>query len=119
MSRARNVVPRVRRRRRLMKRASGYWGARSRLLRTVKETLMRAGRYAYRDRRVRKREFRSLWIQRINAAARSHGLTYSRLMHGLKKAGIGLDRKALSEIAFNDSAAFAEVVSKANAALVA
>lgn len=119
MSRARSVVPRVRRRRRLMRRASGYWGARSRLLRTVKETLMRAGRYAYRDRRVRKREFRSLWIQRINAAARAHGLTYSRLMHGLKQAGVGLDRKALAEIAFHDPAGFAEVVGKANAALTA
>ena len=78
---------------------------------------MRAGRSAYRDRRVRKREFRSLWIQRINAAARSHGLTYSRLMHGIKKAGIGLDRKALAEIAYHDPAGFTAVVAKANAAL--
>lgn len=113
MARARNVVPRVRRRRRLMRRAAGYWGARHRLLRTVKETLLRAGRYAYRDRRVRKREFRSLWIQRINAAARAHGMNYSSLMSGVKKAGMSLDRKALAELAYRDPAAFAAVVEKA------
>jgi large subunit ribosomal protein L20 len=115
MARSRSVVPRTHRRRRLMKRAAGYWGARHRLLRTVKETLNRAGRYAFRDRRVRKREFRSLWIQRINAAARAQGTTYSALMHGLKKAGIGLDRKALAELAFHDPSAFASVVEKAQA----
>lgn len=119
MVRARSVVPRVRRRRRLMRRAAGYWGARSRLLRTVKETLQRAGRYAFRDRRVRKREFRSLWIQRINAAARSHGTNYSQLMSGLKKAGMIFDRKTLAELAFNDPAAFSAVVEKAKAARVA
>ena len=116
MTRVRNVVPRLRRRRRLMRLAKGNWGARRKLLRTVKETLLRSGMFAFRDRRVKKREFRKLWIQRINAAARSHGLNYSRLMHGLKKADIELDRKVLSELAFQDPAAFAAVVEKAKAA---
>lgn len=119
MSRSPSVVPRVRRRRRLMKRAAGYWGARSRLLRTVKETLQRAGRYAFRDRRVRKREFRSLWIQRINAAARAQGTNYSQLMSGLKKAGMIFDRKTLAELAFNDPEAFNAVVAKAKDARAA
>jgi len=99
-----------------MRLAKGNWGARRKLLRTVKETLLRSGMFAFRDRRVKKREFRKLWIQRINAAARSHGLNYSRLMHGLKKANIELDRKVLSELAFQDPAAFAAVVEKAKAA---
>jgi len=117
MTRARQVVPRVRRRKRLMRRASGFWGARHRLLRTVKETLLRSGNFAYRDRRVRKREFRKLWIQRINAAARMNDLTYSRLVYGMKKADIQIDRKALSELAFHDPAAFTAVADKARAAL--
>jgi len=100
-----------------MRRASGFWGARHRLLRTVKETLLRSGNFAYRDRRVRKREFRKLWIQRINAAARMNDLTYSRLIHGMKKADIQIDRKALSELAFHDPAAFTAVADKARAAL--
>ncbi|HEX9793771.1 MAG TPA: 50S ribosomal protein L20 [Planctomycetota bacterium] len=119
MTRTRNVVPRLQRRRRLMKRAKGYWGARHRLIRTVKESLWRAGNYAYRDRRNRKRSFRRLWIQRINAAARSHGLTYSRFSFGLRKAGIDIDRKALSELAFQDPEAFGAVVEKARQALAA
>jgi large subunit ribosomal protein L20 len=113
MARARNVVPRVRRRRRLMRRAAGYWGARHRLLRTVKETLLRAGRYAYRDRRVRKRDFRALWIQRINAAARVVGKSYSKLMGGLNKAGVAINRKMLAEIAVSDPQAFQAIVSAA------
>jgi large subunit ribosomal protein L20 len=117
MTRARQVVPRVRRRKRLMRRATGFWGARHRLLRTVKETLLRSGNFAYRDRRVRKREFRKLWIQRINAAARMNDLTYSRLIYGMKKADIQIDRKALSELAFHDPAAFTAVADKARAAL--
>ncbi|MGB0953188.1 MAG: 50S ribosomal protein L20 [Planctomycetota bacterium] len=119
MTRARNVVPRVRRRRRLMRRAKGFWGARHRLLRTVKETLLRSGNFAYRDRKVRKREFRKLWIQRINAGARMNGMTYSRLINGMKKADIQIDRKALSELAFHDPAAFTTVVEKAKQALAA
>lgn len=100
-----------------MRRARGYWGARHRLIRTVKETLLRAGNFAYRDRRVRKRVFRNLWIQRINAAARMHGLSYSRFMHGLKKADVRMDRKALSELAFHDPEAFGAVVQEAKKAL--
>ena len=119
MTRARNVVPRVRRRRRLMRRAKGYWGARHRLLRTVKESLLRSGNFAFRDRRVKKRTFRKLWIQRINAASRANGLSYSKFMHGVKKAGIDIDRRALSELAFHDPAAFAEVASRAKQALAA
>lgn len=117
MTRARNVVPRVRRRRRLMRRASGYWGARHRLLRTVKETLLRSGNFAYRDRRNRKREFRRLWIQRINAAARANDISYSRFVHGCRKAGIDIDRKALSELAFHDPAAFSAVADAAKKAI--
>ena len=119
MTRARNVVPRVRRRKRLMRRAKGFWGGRHRLLRTVKETLLRAGNFAYRDRKNRKRQFRKLWIQRINAGARMNGMTYSRLINGMNKANIEIDRKALSELAFHDPAAFSAVVEKAQAALAA
>ncbi len=119
MTRARNVVPRVRRRRRLMRRAKGFWGARHRLLRTVKETLLRAGNFAYRDRRVRKREFRRLWIQRINAASRANGMSYSKFIHGCKKAGVDIDRKALSELAFHDPAVFSAVAEVAKAAVAA
>lgn len=119
MTRARNVVPRVRRRRRYMRRAKGFWGARHRLLRTVKETLLRSGNFAYRDRRNKKREFRRLWIQRVNAAARANGLSYSKFMHGCKKAGIEIDRRALSELAFHDPAAFSAVADAAKEALAA
>lgn len=119
MVRTRNVVPRLRRRRRLMRRAKGFWGSRHKLLRTVKETLLRSGQFAYRDRRVRKREFRKLWVQRINAAARMNGTNYSQLINGMKKADIQLDRKVLSELAFHDPAAFTAVVDRAKQALVA
>jgi len=119
MTRTRNVVPRLARRRRLMRRARGYWGARHRLLRTVKESLLRAGNFAYRDRRNKKRVFRRLWIQRINAATRANGLSYSQFMHGLNRAGIELDRKSLSELAFHDPAAFTAVVDEAKGALAA
>ena len=117
MTRVRNVVPRTARRKRLMRRARGFWGGRHRLLRTVKETLIRSGQFAYRDRRNRKREFRRLWIQRINAAARIHGTTYSSLLHGMKLAKVEIDRKALSELAFHDPAAFGAVVEEATGAL--
>ncbi|KAA3610848.1 MAG: 50S ribosomal protein L20 [Planctomycetota bacterium] len=119
MTRARNVVPRLRRRRRYMRQARGYWGARHRLLRTVKESLLRAGQFAYRDRRNRKRVMRRLWILRLNAASRTHGLPYNQLMAGLKKADVGIDRKALSELAFHDPQAFGEVVAVAKSALAA
>lgn len=104
---------------RLFKKTKGYVGGRGNLLRTAKETLVRAEAYAFRDRRVRKREFRKLWIIRINAAARERGLRYSEFVNGLKKAHIELDRKMLSEMAINDPAGFDVVVEKAREALAA
>jgi large subunit ribosomal protein L20 len=108
---------RTRAKKRLYKKAKGYRGGRGRLLRTVKETLVRAGRYAFRDRRVRKRDFRRLWIVRINAAVRMHGLRYSQFIAGLKKAQIDLNRKSLSELAIHDPEAFEVVVEKVKAVL--
>lgn len=104
---------------RILKRASGYVGGRKRLLRTAKETLARAGAFAYRDRRVKKREFRRLWIVRISAACEQHGLRYSQFINGLKKADIGLDRKQLSELAIHDPAGFQVVVEQVKSALAA
>ena len=104
---------------RLLKRASGYVGGRRRLLRTAKETLVRAGAYAYRDRRARKRDFRRLWITRISAACEEHGLRYSQFIFGLHKANIGLDRKQLSEMAIHDPAGFRVVVEQVKHALAA
>lgn len=98
-----------RRRNKVLKLAKGYWGRRSSIFRTAKEAVERALRYAYRDRKVRKRDFRSLWIMRINAASRENGLSYSQLMGGLKKAGIELDRKILSDLAISDPACFAKI----------
>ena len=100
------------RRKRILKAAKGYVGGRSRLFKNAKETVMRARNYAYRDRRVRKREFRRLWIARINAAARAHGLSYSKFTGGLKKAGILLNRKVLAYLAYEDPKAFDAVVAK-------
>jgi large subunit ribosomal protein L20 len=102
---------------RLFKKAKGYVGGRRKLLRTAKENLVRAGRYAYRDRRNRKRDFRRLWIIRINAAARAHGLRYSEFINGLLKAEIELDRKMLSEMAIADPAGFETVVALVKKAL--
>ncbi len=110
---------RTRAKRRLYRRAKGYRGGRGNLLRTVKETLVRAGAYAYRDRRVRKREIRKLWIIRINAAVRERGVRYSEFIHGLKLAGIELDRKTLSEMALDDPSSFDAVVEQAKEALAA
>ncbi|MEM9827628.1 MAG: 50S ribosomal protein L20 [Planctomycetota bacterium] len=110
-------VARHKSKKRLFKRAKGYRGGRSKLTRTVKETLLRADAYAYRDRRVRKREFRKLWIIRINAACRAHGIRYSEFIHGLKLAEIDLDRKTLSEMAIHDEAGFKSVVDAAKAKL--
>lgn len=110
---------RNRAKKRLFKRAKGYRGGRGNLIRTVKETLVRAGVYAYRDRKVRKREFRRLWITRINAACRMRGMRYSQLINGLKKANVELDRKSLSEIAIADPAAFDVIVNTAKEALAA
>jgi len=99
--------------------AKGYRGRRKNVYRVAKEAVMKAGQYAYRDRRTRKRVFRSLWIARINAAARSHGVTYSRFMDGLKKAAIEIDRKVLADMAVHDPAAFGSIVDKVKAQLAA
>jgi large subunit ribosomal protein L20 len=112
-----NGVARRRKKNRLFQKAKGYTGGRGRLLRSVKETVIRAEAFAFRDRRARKREFRKLWIIRINAAVRERGMRYSEFMNGLLRAGIELDRKSLSEIAIADSAAFDAIVAKAKAAL--
>ncbi len=106
-----------RRHRKVLARAKGYYGARSKVFRVAKQAVIKADQYAYRDRRQRKRDFRSLWIQRINAAAREHGLSYSRFINGLKKAEIGVDRKMLAELAVNDKAAFKVLAEKAQAQL--
>ena len=105
--------------RRLYKRAKGYRGGRKNLLRTVKETLLRAGAYAFRDRRTKKRNFRRLWIVRINAACSQRGMRYSQFINGLTKAGIELNRKQLSELAINDPATFDAIVEEAKQAVAA
>lgn len=105
------------RHRKVIKAAKGYYGRRKNCFRTAVQAVEKAGQYAYRDRRNKKRTFRALWIQRINAAARLHGLTYSTLTHGLKLSGIELDRKALSEIAIHDEAGFAAIAKQAQSAL--
>jgi len=108
---------RNRAKKRLFRKAKGFRGGRGRLLRTVKETLLRSGAYAFRDRRARKREFRKLWIIRINAAVRQRGLRYSEFMHGLAKAKIELDRKMLAELAVRDPEAFDQIVAAARESL--
>ncbi|MBX3197706.1 MAG: 50S ribosomal protein L20 [Labilithrix sp.] len=113
MPRAKRGFKARRRKNRILKHASGYHSARSRLFAYAKEVVMKAWVYAYAHRRRKKRDFRRLWITRINAAARTNGTSYSRLMHGLKGANIGLDRKILSELAIVDAAAFSKVVASA------
>lgn len=103
----------------VLKQAKGYYGARSRVYRVAKQAVIKAGQYAYRDRRQRKRQFRSLWIVRINAAARDNGMTYSAFISGLNKAGIALDRKVLADIAVQDKPAFTALVEQARSALAA
>jgi len=117
MARVKRGVTARRRHKKIMKLAKGYYGARSRVFRIAKQSVIRAGQYAYRDRRQRKRQFRSLWIARINAASRANGLSYSRLIAGLRKAEIGLDRRVLADLAVHDKPAFTAVVEKAKAAL--
>ena len=107
------------RHRRVLKAAQGYWGARHRWFRPANEAAMKALHYAYRDRRVRKRQFRRLWVARINAAARAAGLPYSRFIQGLQKAGVTLDRKILADLAVRDAAAFQELVALAKQSLAA
>lgn len=117
MARVKRGVQARRRHKKILKQAKGYYGARSRVFRVAKQAVTKAGQYAYRDRRQRKRQFRALWITRINAASRANGLSYSRLISGLKKAGIALDRRVLADLAVYDKDAFAVVVDKAKAAL--
>lgn len=112
----RGVVARAKHKKVLGK-AKGYYGARSRVFRVAKQAVIKAGQYAYRDRRQRKRVFRNLWIVRINAAARDFGLTYSRLIEGIKAASIDINRKMLSEIAIHDKEAFRAIAEKARTAL--
>lgn len=117
MSRARNRVASRARRKKILKKAKGYYGARSRLLKTAKQAVIKAGQYAYRDRRQRKRQFRATWIIRINAAARQHGLSYSRFMQGLQKSSVELDRKILADLAVHHESAFAALAKQAKEAL--
>ncbi|QJC21869.1 50S ribosomal protein L20 [Arcanobacterium buesumense] len=119
MARVKNAVNSKKKRRTVLERASGYRGQRSRLYRKAKEQVTHSFVYNYRDRKVRKNEFRKLWIARINAGARANGMTYNRFMQGLKLAGIELDRRMLAEMAVNDPAAFAGVVEVARKALPA
>ncbi|SDK85474.1 LSU ribosomal protein L20P [Franzmannia pantelleriensis] len=116
MTRVKRGVVARRRHKKVMKQAKGYYGARSRVFRVAKQAVIKAGQYAYRDRRQRKRQFRALWIARINAAARINGMSYSRFIDGLKKAGIEIDRKVLADLAVHEKAAFAAIVEKAKAA---
>ena len=117
MPRVKRGVTAGRRHKKILSQAKGYYGARSRVFRVAKQAVIKAGQYAYRDRRQRKRQFRALWIVRINAGARELGLSYSRLISGLKKAGIEIDRRVLADLAMNEKAAFAAVVDRAKVAL--
>jgi len=117
VARVKRAVNAHKKRRVVLERASGYRGQRSRLYRKAKEQMLHSLNYAYRDRRARKGDFRSLWIQRINAAARSNGMTYNRFIQGLKAAGVEVDRKNLAELAVSEPAAFTALVEVARAAL--
>jgi len=110
MPRSQNKVASHRRRKRILARAKGYWGARSKVLTVVKHSLDKAGQHAYRDRRLKKRSFRQLWIARINAAAREHGMTYSQLISGLSKKEVVINRKVLADLAARNPQAFSEVI---------
>lgn len=116
MARVKNSPVTRARRKKVLKLAKGYFGSKHRLFRTAKQQVMKSLMYAYRDRRQRKRDFRKLWITRINAAARMNGLSYNKFMHGLKAAGIDINRKMLAELAVTDEKAFAELVSIAKKA---
>ena len=117
MARVKRGVTAHARHKKVLKAAKGYYGARSRVFRVAKQAVIKAGQYAYRDRRQKKRQFRALWIARINAGARVNGLSYSRFIAGLKKASIEIDRKVLADLAVNEKAAFAAIVEKAKAVL--
>ena len=117
MARIKGALATRKRRNRTLKLAKGYWGGKSRLFKTAKEAVMKSGQYAYVSRRLKKRDFRRLWITRISAACKANGMNYSTFMNGLKKAGITLNRKMLSEIAINDATGFTALTEKAKAAL--
>ena len=117
MARVKGAMMTRKRRNKTLNLAKGYWGSKSKHFKMAKEAVMKSGNYAFRDRRAKKRDFRKLWITRISAAVAPYGLNYSRFMYGLKKAGIEMNRKMLSELAINDSAAFAQLVEAAKAAL--
>ena len=119
MARVKRGVTSHARHKKVLKEAKGYRGRRKNTIRIAKQAVEKAGQYAYRDRKVRKRQFRALWIQRINAAAREHGLSYSRMINGLKKSNIDIDRRVLAELALNEEAAFAALAEKAKEALAA
>jgi large subunit ribosomal protein L20 len=119
MARVKRSMHARKKRRKILKLAKGYFGARSRLYRVANNAVERALKFAYRDRKVRKRDFRKLWIARINAAARSQGISYSKFMNGIKKAGIVLDRKILADLAVNDTQGFLHIVSIAKGEQVA
>ena len=117
MTRVKNGVTTKKRHKKVLKAAKGYFGSKHRLYKTAKEQLMHSGQYAFRDRKQKKRDFRKLWITRINAACRENEISYSRFIEGLTKAGVEVNRKMLSEIAINDPASFAEIVKTAKAGL--
>jgi large subunit ribosomal protein L20 len=117
MARVKRGVIAGRRHKKVLKKAKGYYNARRKVFRVAKQAVIKAGQYAYAGRRLKKRDYRALWIQRINAAARGFGLSYSRFISGLQKAGIEIDRKALADLAVHDIAAFGAVAEKAKAAL--
>ena len=117
MARVKRGVTARARHKKVLKAAKGYYGARSRTYRVAVQAVTKAGQYAYRDRRQKKRQFRALWIVRINAAARQYGLSYSQLMYGLKTANIDIDRKVLSELAINEKVAFEAIANQARSAL--
>ena len=117
MARIKGATMTRKRRKKVLKLAKGYFGAKSKLFKTAKEAVMKSGNYAYIGRRLKKRDFRKLWITRISAAAKMNGMNYSTFMNGLKKAGIELNRKMLAELAVEDAAAFTALVEKAKAAL--
>jgi large subunit ribosomal protein L20 len=119
MPRVKRGVQAHNRHKKVMKQAKGYYGARSRVYRVAKQAVTKAGQYAYRDRKVKKRMFRGLWIQRINAAARECGMSYSRMIHGLGVAGIEIDRRVLADLAIHEKEAFALLAEKAKAAVAA
>ena len=117
MARVNRGVTAKARHKKVLGKAKGYYGARSKLFKTAKQAVIKAGQYAYRDRRQRKRQFRALWITRINAAARLHGMSYSCLIHGMNRAEIDIDRKVLADIAVHDPDAFGAIAAQAKAAL--